>query len=104
LILKDGEKMNPEILHDPDKEKFFTMEDGKESFLSYKMKDENKTIEYRHTFVPEEQRSEGKADNLAEYGLQFAEQNKLKVIPTCDFMKQYLEKNDRYKHLLKENN
>ncbi len=82
-----------EIIDDRARNKFYIPIDGKQAFIKYRMKNEN-TIEYITTFVPEEFRGKPYARELVEYALHYAREKNLKVVPTCDYVKKYLSKNE----------
>ncbi len=82
------------IIKDDAQKQFYIQVNGKRARLKYQMKDEN-TIEYVSTFVPEEYRGKSLASELVSYGLNYARENKLKVIPTCPYVKEYLDKNKK---------
>jgi predicted GNAT family acetyltransferase len=48
-------------------------------------------IDFVHTFVPENQRGQGLADELAQAGLAYARQQHLKVRTSCRFMAGYVQ-------------
>ena len=56
-------------------------------------------IELIHTEVPKRLGGQGIANDLAHFALDFAEQQKLRVVPTCPFVRSYLMKHDEYKKL-----
>ncbi len=49
-------------------------------------------IDFIHTFVPEAQRGQGVADDLAKAGLAYARQQHLKVHTSCKFMAGYVQR------------
>lgn len=50
------------------------------------------TIDFTHTFVPEDQRGQGIADKLARAGLAYARQQHLKVRTSCEFMRAFVQR------------
>lgn len=94
--------MDYKIINDNTHEQFYIQLNEKEAYLKYKMKDE-KTIELIDTFVPEEHRGIPYAKELVRYALNFARENKLKVIPTCPYVNKFITKTrDDYRDLLIE--
>ncbi len=91
--------MDIKIIHDQKNHIFKTSIDDK-SCLNYKMPDKN-VINFYHTFVPDKLRGQGIAAKLVEAGLKYAEKNKFRVIPDCSYVKVYIERNEKYKSLLK---
>ena len=49
-------------------------------------------IDFVHTFVPEAERGQGVADELAQAGLAYARQQHLRVRTSCEFMQGYVQK------------
>ena len=91
--------MEYKVTHNKNASKFSTINEGKESVLDYVMVD-SKTINMIHTYVPVELRGRQIAASLVKAGLEFAEENNLKVIPTCSYVRTYINRNDNYKKLL----
>ena len=50
------------------------------------------TIDFTHTFVPEDQRGQGLADELARAGLAYARQQHLHVRTSCEFMAAFVQR------------
>ncbi|MDO8548791.1 MAG: GNAT family N-acetyltransferase [Ignavibacteria bacterium] len=88
-----------EIKHDKDQQKFYTIRDGKESYIRYSMPDKE-TINFLRTFVPPEQRHKGLAGEIAKATLEYAKENNLKVIPTCSYVDHFIDQNKEYEKLL----
>jgi len=79
--------------------KFFIQLKENEASLKYRMKDKD-TIEYVSTFVPPEYRGKIYAGNLVKFALEYARKNKLRVIATCSYVKNFINENkDDYKDL-----
>ncbi len=91
--------MGYKITHNKNASKFFTINEGKESVLEYIMVN-SKTINMIHTYVPVEMRGRQIAASLVEAGLEYAEENNLKVIPSCSYVRTYINGNEKYKKLI----
>lgn len=91
--------MSLEIQHDKEAHQFFTIVDGKTSFLKYSMKPDENTLDYYSTFVPPELRGRNIGQALVKFGLDYAKDNHYKVIPSCPFVKVYLDRHPEYKEL-----
>ena len=50
------------------------------------------TIDFTHTFVPEDERGQGIGDELARAGLDYARQHHLKVRTSCEFMQAFVQR------------
>jgi len=58
-------------------------------------------IDFVHTFVPEAQRGQGLAEELAVAGLTYARQQHLRVRTSCEFMAGYVQQHhDQYADIL----
>lgn len=90
--------MSADIRHDAAARRFVVDIDGHESFLSYVALDE-KTLDYRHTYVPTELRGQGVASRLVRHALQYAKDRQLKVVPTCPFVARVMERDTAFADL-----
>jgi uncharacterized protein len=87
-----------EIAHDLNQRKFYIIVDNLESHLEY-VKTDN-IINLNHTFVPYELRGKGIAGQLVKAALNFAEENNLKIIPSCSYVADYFQRHKECKKLL----
>lgn len=72
--------------------------DGPESpFLSYSR--QGNVIDLMHTIVPMEMEGQGVGSALAKAALEYANENDLKIIPSCWFVREYLKRHPQYQHL-----
>lgn len=94
--------MDLDIKHDKKNQRFYVEVDKKESGLKYKKIDE-KTLDYYTTFVPEELRGEGIAAEITRFALQDAKDNDYKVLPSCPFVKSYIDKHPEFQNLMAKN-
>ena len=92
--------MDFEIKHDAEQNRFVSYVEGYEAVVEYTLKD-NVIYLYR-TFTPTELRGKGIAGKLVKFALEHAKENILKVIPTCSYVKGYIERHENYKELLAE--
>lgn len=90
--------MNIEVKHDKENERFVAEVEGDKAYLSYNIF--NDKINFSSTFTPPESRGKGIAKIIVEYAFNYAKGNNLKVIPTCSYVKAYVNRNDKYKDLL----
>jgi predicted GNAT family acetyltransferase len=81
-----------DIKLDKEAQKFYSTNKGKESYVLYRMKDEN-TIDIFRTYVPPEQRHKGLAGKIVKAVLEYA-------IPTCSYTEYFIDQNKEYKKLL----
>ncbi len=92
--------MNFEIKQDTEQNRFVSSVEGYETVVEYTLKDN--VIDLYRTFTPPELRGMGIAGKTVKYALEHAKENNLKVIPTCPYVKGYIERNENYNELLAE--
>lgn len=88
------------VIHDDKVNRFEVFESGQIGYIQYKMKDG--VIDLAHTIVPRQIEGMGIASALTKYALEYARNEQLKVIPTCSFVKTYIERHKEYKDLVSE--
>lgn len=64
-----------------------------DAVLTYLLSEE--TITFTYTYVPEKLRGRSMGNQLVKTGLQFAEDNNLKVESTCWFVSKYLNEQEK---------
>lgn len=79
---------NPRIEHDADGERFVAEVEGGTAELSYLAREG--ALDLIHTYVPDEARNEGVGSALAEFAVAHARQNGLRIIPSCPFVRAWL--------------
>lgn len=89
------------IEHDPEHRQFITVIDGYTSTLKYSKHPDQNTLDYYSTFVPPELRNRGIAGTLVKFALEYAIENGYTIIPSCSFVKAYLERHPEYEKILK---
>ena len=72
-----------EVKHDETNHEFYIETTEGKALLHYER--ENDTLNFHRTFVPRELRGKGMAEEVVTAGFQYAEENDLKVIPSCTF-------------------
>lgn len=72
------------VQHDPTRHCFFIPLAGEEAILEYRQ--EGKTLDFYHTYVPMDERHKGLAERLVEAGFLYAKAHQMKVIPTCPYV------------------
>lgn len=88
--------------HIKDQNKFEIKTGEHTAELIYRLNSTDATMEIHRTFVPDELRGKGLAASLNKAALAFAEENKLKVIPSCSYTAAYIAKHPEYDHLHKK--
>lgn len=87
-----------EVIHDIEKQKFYVVIDELESHLEYVRM--NNILNLNHTYVPNALRGRGIAGKIVKAALTFAEQNNLKIIPSCSYVAAYIQRHKEYEALL----
>ena len=87
------------IQQDAANQKFTSGPAGQQAELAYSLPAAD-VIDFVHTFVPEAQRGQGIAEELAEAGLAYARQQHLRVRTSCEFMAGYVQQHPEYADLL----
>lgn len=72
--------------------------DGLTSFIDFKQKGER--LYLIHTEVPQELKGKGVAPAMLEKTLNYLEENKLKVVPVCSYVKMFLKRHPEWNRLL----
>jgi len=92
--------MDFKIKHDTEQNRFVSYVDCYEAVVEYTLKDS--VIDLYRTFTPHHLRGKGVAGKIVKYALEHARENNLRVIPTCSYVKGYIERHENYKELLAE--
>ncbi|MFB3056602.1 MAG: GNAT family N-acetyltransferase [Ignavibacteriaceae bacterium] len=90
--------MDIEVKHDKENNRFVADVEGHKAYLSYNII--NDKIDFSSTYTPPEYRGKGIAKIVVEYAFNYAKENKFKVIPTCSYVRAFVEREDNYKDLL----
>lgn len=88
-----------EVQHETARQRFVVQIDGKEGTLDYRRRDES-TLDFRSTYVPRELRGRKLGERLVLYGLDYARENGMKVVPTCPFVGRVVEDHPEYRDLI----
>jgi uncharacterized protein len=90
--------MNYEVKHVPGESRFETDLGDKTAYLDYHLA--GNVITFIHAYTPPEYRGKGIAAQVTKFALDYARENKLKVIPQCPYVRDYVERHGEYKALL----
>lgn len=93
--------MDLNIQHDINRQRFFAVKNSKECDLKYRKINDN-TLDYYSTYVPDELRNQGIAGKITAYALQYAKDNNYRVIPSCPYVKNYIDAHPEYQTLLRK--
>jgi predicted GNAT family acetyltransferase len=91
--------MELEVQHDENARKYFALVDGNEALLSYRESGEG-VLDLAHTYVPPALRGRGVADELVRRVLDDLRRRGRKVIPSCWFVRLYIDRHAAYQDLL----
>jgi predicted GNAT family acetyltransferase len=87
--------MDLDVKHDERAGKYYALVDGLESVCEYGKAGEG-TLNFWHTYVPPELRGKGIADELVRKALDDVLERGLKVIPSCWFVRVYIDRHPEY--------
>ena len=87
--------MKPVIRHDPEKRRFWTVVDDRESYLLYARAGDH-ALDLQTTFVDPAVRGRGVGQALVKEAVNFARSKGLEIIPTCWFVKRWLDREARH--------
>ena len=93
--------MELEIQHNQDRKRFFTFIEGREAYLTYENEGEN-VLNFNHTYVPFNLRGRNIAGKIVGHALEYARKNNFKVIPSCSYVRVFIEKNKQFSDLVDE--
>lgn len=89
--------MDNTVIHNEQKSRFEVSIGGHLAHLDYMRG--NGLLDMNHTLVPKELEGRGIGSLLARFALDYAAANDLKVIPTCPFVKVYIDRHPAYQPL-----
>ena len=86
-----------DVQRQPEQARFSVQMDGHEGELAYRQ--EGDVITFLHTVVADELEGQGVGSALARAGLEYARQEGLRVVPSCPFVRGYIERHQEYASL-----
>jgi len=84
-----------EIVHDESAHRFVVDRDGMESYLLYRPIDPL-LMDFVSTWVHPGMRGTGMGARLVEHALEWAKARGLKIVPSCWFVAEYIDRNPQY--------
>ena len=90
-----------EVENDPERTRFVARKNGMEAELHY-LKKSDHIWRFTRTFVPDEIRKQGVATKLVAGAFEYIRAHQIKVIPECDFVRDFLKKHPQYEELVAE--
>jgi len=91
--------MDLDVQHDETAGKYYALIDGREAVCEYGPAGDQ-TLNFWHTYVPPELRGKGIADELVRRALEDVRGRGLRVIPSCWFVRAYIDRHSQYHSLL----
>ena len=91
--------MEINVQHDEQAGKYYAVIDGREAVCEYGPAGEGR-LNFFHTYVPNELRGRGVADELVRHALDDALARGYKVIPSCWFVRVYIDRHAKYQAAL----
>lgn len=76
---------------------FFIEVKGKKATLDYALN--GKKLDLFHTFTDEELRGQGIAEKLAQAAFEYAKKNRLRIVPTCEYVQHFLKKHPEWESI-----
>ena len=89
------------IRHEPQSRRFVADIDGAEATLDYTVRDDG-VLDFRRTFTPPSLRGQGIAKTIVVFGLDYARDNAIKIIPTCPYVAKIIRENPEYEDFVAE--
>lgn len=90
--------MENKITHNPSTKRFETVVDGITAYVEYQ--EYPGGLDLVHTIVPKPIGGKGIAAALVKHALDYAQSNSLKIIPTCSYIRIYVDRHkEQYGHL-----
>jgi predicted GNAT family acetyltransferase len=87
------------VEHDESQRRFVLDRDGHVSYLIYRLLDE-RTVEFASTYTPPAVRGRGIAARIVRRALQWADEQGYRVVPSCWFVAEYVDRDPQWKRLL----
>ena len=84
------------IVFEPEQKRFVCVINGEECFIEFEERDAN-TLDFTHTFVYPSLRGQSIAEQLVKKALQYALQAGKQVIPTCGYVRFYVQEHPNWK-------
>lgn len=91
--------MDLDIIHDEEDFRFYAKLGEEEAELTYTYPEDN-VLDFDYTFIPEDYRNQGLADQLVKAGLDFVKANKFTFIPSCPVVEAFAKRHPEYQKLM----
>jgi predicted GNAT family acetyltransferase len=87
-----------DVINDIQGSRFVLEVEGEEVYLLYA--EDKETIDLYSTYTPNNLRGQGLAAKVVKVALEYAKNNKLKVIPGCWYVRKFLGKHPEYQDIV----
>lgn len=84
----------PQVVHNTARARFELVTGGQTAHLDYQLAGDR--IRFMHIEVPPAQRGQHHAEELTRVGLEYAREERLRVVPICPFVREYLARHAEY--------
>ncbi len=81
-----------------EEKRFVIYAEGKEVYVEFDMNDNKMDLD--HTYTHPDLRGRGLAAQVVGAALEYAKENNFRVVPTCSYVRSFINKNDEYKELV----
>lgn len=88
-----------EVIHDTINSAFVIKIDDSSSYVAYSISDG--IMDLYTTYTPPQLRGRGLAEKVVRAALDYAKENNLKVLPSCSYVRVFIERHPEYKSLTK---
>jgi predicted GNAT family acetyltransferase len=92
------ERAENEVRHNPAEGRFEMTNDGALSVADYRLQDGEMIL--THTYVPPELRGRGIAEKLVRAALEYAQREKLRVVPACSYVDAFIRRHSEFQSLV----
>ncbi len=90
--------MIQKVINDKTGSRFVLNVDGKEVYALYA--EDKDSLDLYSTYTPSELRGQGLAEKVVLAAFEYAKEKKLKVIPSCWYVRKFLEKHSEYQSMV----
>jgi uncharacterized protein len=91
--------MSYDIRNNEEESQFETTVDGHVALAAYDLEEPNRIV-FTHTEVPESLSGRGIAGAIVKYGLDYAREKNLTVVPQCSYVAAFVKRHSEYADLL----
>lgn len=86
--------------HDEKNKEFIVVVEGQVAALKYRVLPGREVLDYYSTFVPPEIRGHNIGRELVKFALDYAKDKQHQVIPSCPFVRHFIDEHPDYKTLI----